>query len=443
MQPRWLPAAAEYLQRWLEFQMRLHEQPGCVVALAHRGRIVCEAAFGYADLVRREPLTPRHRFRVASHSKSFTAAGIMKLQEEKKLHLRDAVGRYVEGLHPALARATLEQLLSHASGAVRDGPDAGQFMDRRPFLDEAELRAQLKAPPVLRRGTRFKYSNHGYGLLGLVIERVTGERYRSWIEREIVAAGGLEETVPDMPLAKGTPFARGHTGRLPVGRRRVIPGDFPTNAIGPAGGFVSTARDLVRFFGQLSPSAHRSVISMRNRKTMLRHRWRDPYSSIERYYGLGIISGTLAGWSWFGHSGGLQGYITRTVVLPGDIAVSVLTNSIDGLAHFWLDGAIHVLRTFARHGAPGRRRGTWSGRWWTMWNAIDLVPMRGKVLVATPAWFNPFMDAAEVRGGRIALASGYASHGEPARLGRRELWLGGVRYLREPALARELVRRYS
>jgi hypothetical protein len=53
------------------------------------------------------------------------------------------------------------------------------------------------------------------------------------------------------------------------------------------------------------------------------------------------------------------------------------------------------------------------------------------------------MDAAEIRGGRIALAGGYASHGEPARLRRRELWLGGVRYLREKALARELAARYS
>ena len=441
--PRWLDAAADYLQRWLELQIRLHEQPGCVVVLAHRGRVVCEAAFGYADLLTCAPLTPRHRFRAASHSKTFTAAGIMKLQEQKKLRLDDPVGRYVEGLHPALARATLEQLLSHASGVVRDGPDSGQFTDRRPFLDEAELRAQLKAAPILRRGTRFKYSNHGYGLLGLVIDSVTGEPYRAWIAREIVAAAGLEETVPDMPLAKGTPFARGHTGRLPAGRRLVIPGDFPTNAIAAAGGFVSTAGDLARFFSQLSPPAHRSVISIRSRRAMLRRRWRDPHSIIERYYGLGIISGTLAGWSWFGHSGGLQGYITRTVVLPGEIAVSVLTNSIDGLAHFWLDGAIHILRTFQRHGPPARRLTAWSGRWWTVWNAVDLVPVRGKVLVAMPALFNPFLDAAEIRRGRIALAGGFASHGEPARLGRKELWLGGARYVRQTALARELAQRYS
>src|SRR5688572_8652774 len=218
----WLKAALDYLPRWLEFQMRLHEQPGCVVALAHRGRVVLEQAFGYADAAKRERLTPRHRFRVASHSKSFTAAGIMKLQEKRKLRLRDEVGRYVGGLDPAISRVTLAELLSHRAGIVRDGPDAGQFVDRRTFVDEAELRAHLESPPILKRNARFKYSNHGYALLGLVVRAATGEDYASWIAREVVAAAGLEETAPDMPLAKGTPFARGHTGRLPAGRR-VIP----------------------------------------------------------------------------------------------------------------------------------------------------------------------------------------------------------------------------
>ena len=137
----WLKAAIDYLPRWLEYQMRLHQQPGCAVAIAHRGRIVLEAAFGHADALKRTPLTPRHLFRVASHSKSFTAAGIMKLREQSKLRLTDPVGRHVGGLHPALARATLAELLSHSAGVVRDGPDAGQFVDRRAFLSATELRA--------------------------------------------------------------------------------------------------------------------------------------------------------------------------------------------------------------------------------------------------------------------------------------------------------------
>ena len=450
----WLKAALDYLPRWLEFQMRLHQQPGCAVAIVHRGRIVLEAAFGYADAVKRTPLTPRHLFRVASHSKSFTAAGIMKLREQKRLRLGDAVGRYVGGLHPALARATLAELLSHTAGVVRDGPDAGQFVDRRPFLTATELRAQLQAPPVLRRNTRFKYSNHGYGLLGLVIEALGGEPYGSWIRREIIEAAGLEETFPDAPLPKGVRLASGHSGRLPLGRRVVIPGGYSTHAIAPAGGFTGSARDIARFFAQLAPRAKRSVLSSASRREMIRRRWRDPHSSFERYYGLGIISGSagdkMSGWDWFGHSGGLQGYITRTAVLPRqDLALAVFTNSIDGLAHWWLDGAIHILRAFARHGAPARRLLDWSGRWWTIWNAIDLVPTASKVLVATPALFNPFMDAPQLKRGRIVLASGYASHGEPARLVRdrrgavAEVWLGGTRYLPDARVRREMQARYE
>src|SRR5438445_13866893 len=75
---RWLTAALDYIPSWLEFQMRQSEQPGCAIAIAQRGRIVLERAFGHADLVAGTKLTPRHRFRVASHSKSFTASGIMK-----------------------------------------------------------------------------------------------------------------------------------------------------------------------------------------------------------------------------------------------------------------------------------------------------------------------------------------------------------------------------
>jgi CubicO group peptidase (beta-lactamase class C family) len=452
---KWLKAALDYIPQWVEFQMRQHEQPGCVVAVAHQGRIVLEEAFGHADLVKGTPLTPRHRFRVASHSKSFTAAGIMKLREKDKLRLDDRVGRYVDDLHPAVARVTIAQLLSHSAGIVRDGPDGGQFLDRRPFLDAEELRAQLTAAPAIAPNTRFKYSNHGYGLVGFVIEAVTGEPYLSWIKREIVDAAGLDETFPDVPLPQGTPLACGHSSKLPLGRRVVIPGDYPTHAIAPAGGFVSTARDLARYFAQLSPNARSSVLSVESRREMIRRQWRDPHSSLEHYYGLGIISGSLDGWDWFGHAGGLQGYISRTSVLPDqELALSVLTNAVDGLAHFWLDGAIHILRAFAQNGAPLRKVSGWAGRWWTLWGAIDLVPMGGKVMVAIPAYFSPFMDASELEvrsrnDGRIGLAGGYASHGEPARLVRNsrgdilEVWLGGMRFLREAQVAKEMTSRYQ
>ena len=127
--------------------MRLTEQPGVQIAIAHGGQLVLEAAFGHADLGAGEALTPRHRFRVASHSKSFTAAGVMKLREMGRLKLDDTAGQYVDGLHPEIAAATISQLLSHTAGIFprRDGqlptgPDSG-----RRFPDAARIRARPEA----------------------------------------------------------------------------------------------------------------------------------------------------------------------------------------------------------------------------------------------------------------------------------------------------------
>ena len=216
----WLKAALDYTPQWLEYQMRESEQPGCVIAIVHKGKVVLERAFGYADIVTRAPLTPRHRFRVASHSKSFTAAGIMKLREAGRLGLDDTVGQHVEGLHPEIAAATIAQLLSHSAGIVRDGTDSGQWQDRRPFLDVGELRTDLAAAPVIEPNTRFKYSNHGYGLAGLVIEALTETPYRQWIKHAIIEPAGLEETEPDMPVAGPVPLSgRQHqaAARAPCG----------------------------------------------------------------------------------------------------------------------------------------------------------------------------------------------------------------------------------
>ena len=274
---RWLASALDYIPRWLDFQMRASQQPGCIVAIAHRGDVILERAFGSANLATGEELTPRHRFRVASHSKSFTAAGIMKLREQGKLKLDDSAGQFVSGLHPAVARVTIAQLLSHTAGIIRDGDDSGQFVDRRPYYNARELMEDFKKPQIIEPNSRFKYSNHAYGLVGLIIEAITGEPYGEWIRREIVDAAGLKETTPDVPLPRGTPFARGHTGRIVLGRRVVIPGDNPAHAIGPARPASSaTAADLARYFAQLSPGAKTSVLSKASRREMTRRQWRDP-----------------------------------------------------------------------------------------------------------------------------------------------------------------------
>ena len=451
---RWQGAALDYLQHWIEHQMRLSGQPGVAIAAAFKGRPVVDIALGKADAARGSDLSTRHRFRVASHSKTFTAAGIMMLRERGRLSLDDAAGKYVGGLHPDVAKATISQLLSHTAGLIRDGEDSGQWQDRRPFADEKQLRRDLAAAPVIEANTRFKYSNHGFGLLGLIIEAITGERYNRWVAKTIVTPAGLEQTYPDMPLPRSAAMARGHTGRLPADPRLVIPATNSTNALAAATGFISTAGDLTRFFSSLDPAASGSQLSKASRREITRRQWRNPNSVIERYYGLGTMSGTTAGWDWFGHAGGFQGFLTRTAHLPEiGLTLSILTNAADGPSWPWMDGALHILRRFRQHGAPTGRARQWAGRWWTLWGATDLVPIGSKVTIADPSLANPFMDCGEITiarpgEGRITLTQGYASYGEKAKrlpaTGRaREIWLGGVKLVPEARLAEEMKARYA
>lgn len=450
----WLRSAIDYIGSWIEFQLTTIQQPGVIVAFAHRGEVVAEHAFGLANLDTGEKLTPRHRFRIASHSKSFTSAGIMKLREQRKIRLDDTVGQYVGSLHPRVAETTIAQVLSHSAGLTRDGADSGQFIDSRPYLDANELLAELKQATAIEPGTRFKYSNHGFGLIGLVIEAVTREPYPVWIKREIIGPAGLRETQPNAPLAKGTPFACGHTRKVPLGERCVIPGDNPAHAMASAAGFVATAADTARFFAQLAPNAKKSVLSVASRREMTRNHWRIP-QSFEAYYGLGVNAGKTDGWDWFGHGGGFQGYISRTCAIPAcELSISILSNSIDGAAPFWMDGAMQILRVFQTRGAPDRRVRDWTGRWWTIWGATDLVPAGNRVLVANPQFNNPFMDAAEIEvtgrdTGKLAWAAGYSSHGEPVRRVRDKrgkvgnIWIAGANVKPERVVAGEIARRYK
>ena len=286
-------------------------------------------------------------------------------------------------------------------------------------------------------------------------KRLPTKPYGDWITRSILEPSKLTETRPDAPFDKGTPVARGHSGELPLGHRVIIPGDNTTNALAPATGFISTAADLVRFFASLDPAAKRSILSPAGRRAMLHRQWSDPHTFIEGYYGLGLCMGSAGGWDWAGHGGGFPSAKTFTAMLPGrELCFSVLTNAIDGMAETWSDGVIHILKTFATNGPPNARTRPWTGRWWSLWDAVDLVPFDDRVLIAAPGQLNPFAVADEISvtakdRGVISLSGGYHIHGEAAHLVRgqggkvREIWLGGARMVPERRMKAEMKRKYE
>ena len=101
----WLPPALAYIPQWLDYQTAQLGLPGASIAIAKDGAVVLAHAQGVADQRSGEALTPAHRFRVASHSKTFTTAGILRLVDAGRLRLDERAGTHVPGLHPEVARA--------------------------------------------------------------------------------------------------------------------------------------------------------------------------------------------------------------------------------------------------------------------------------------------------------------------------------------------------
>jgi CubicO group peptidase (beta-lactamase class C family) len=450
----WLHPALAAAGRWLEYQQRASRLPGLQFAVAHRGQKVADTALGVRSRSSGEPLTSDTRHRVASHSKTFTAVGIMRLVESGRLRLDDKAGGYVTGLHADTAETTIAQLLTHTAGLTRDGDDAGQWQMRRPFHDATELRQALAESPVIGGNTRFKYSNHGFGLLGLIIERIAGEPYTDWIAREVVARATLMQTSPDGPLPPHVPLATGHGVAALLGEQFEIDNGGSTGALASATGFVSTASDLVQFYSLLAPDAADTLLGQRSRREMTRRHWRIPDMIAERHYGLGLMHGGEGDWAWFGHGGAFPGCLSHTSVVPAHgLAISIIVNAVDVAPIVLVDGVISTLRACALNGAAAPATSTWRGRFWSIWGAVDLLPVGDRVLVMQPAQSSPLLDAVELievgeTTARIGKAHGFSSHGEDARLeldgdGRpRALWLGGSRLLPEADMTAEVRQRF-
>src|SRR5262249_50644229 len=146
------------------------------------------------------PNTTNTIFRLASVSKQFTAVCILLLQEQGKLNVTNRIAQYVEDAPEAWNEITIHHLLTHTAGipSFTGFPDNMRY-ERLPTTVEATVRRFKEKPLEFEPGTRMKYSNSGYVLLGYIIEKVTGTSYERFIIEHIFQPLGMEHSGYDHP----------------------------------------------------------------------------------------------------------------------------------------------------------------------------------------------------------------------------------------------------
>jgi len=226
-----------------------HHFSGVVLA-AKAGKVVVAGAYGLADVASHTPNTLDTRFNIGSLTKLFTRLAIAQLAQAGKLALDDTVHKHLPALALAGAdRITIQQLIDHRSG-MGDffGPkyEAAPPSRLRELADLVPL--FVDEPLAFAPGTSERYSNAGYIVLGLIIERLTGKTYRDYVTQHVFAPAGmtrtgfwaLDERVPD----RATGY-REIEGGAPG--RRVPNTDTLSGRPSSAGGAFATAGDLLRF----------------------------------------------------------------------------------------------------------------------------------------------------------------------------------------------------
>lgn len=371
---RTIADASSYLDSWLSFRQNHLRIPGVQAAVLFDDDVAFSGAYGHADIASGTSMTPRHLFRIASHSKTFTATAVFQLLEAGRLRLDDTLATHLDwiaGTAPDLAAVTVRELLAHGGGVVRDGAEVGHWTLEAPFPDQAGLRAIVgDGASILPRNERFKYSNIGYSLLGAVLAAVSGEPYNDLVTRTIVDALGLKDTAPELIESRLADYATGYSA-LSYAETRVPIDHVDTGAMSAATGFTSTAEDVCRYAAAHFHGDER-LLSDASKRLMQR----DEYQvQDESWYGLGLAASKIRDRRVLGHGGGYPGHATRTLFDPVDrFAVAVLTNAIDGPAEELATGAVKLIDLAAEH--PGTApAGTqrFCGRFANLWSVLDVV----------------------------------------------------------------------
>jgi CubicO group peptidase (beta-lactamase class C family) len=298
--------------------------PSASIAVVRGGRIVLARAYG-----RQSPeiatATPDALYQIASISKQFTAAAILILRDQGRLSLDDHVSKYVPGITGG-DRITIRQLLSHTSGLQDYWPQDYSFAAmERPVTPQQIVARWAHQPLDFAPGTQWQYSNTGYVVAGMIVERVSGQPLLAFLQSHVFRPLGMHPIDQDLAIGPG----------FPIGYRR--------NALGPVRPETPAARGWLYAAGELAMTASdlaRWDIARIDRALLPARDWAEQETPIilpngvSSNYGLGVGLRDINGHHAVTHGGEAVGFLSTNIVFPHDReAVVVLVNAWFGDAH--------------------------------------------------------------------------------------------------------------
>ena len=337
-------AGLTMLDEWIRSHVE-YTGVGLVIGIVHDQDIVWLKAYGHASLDPMTPMAEDSIFRIASHSKLFTAISVLRARDAGALRLDDEVATHlpwfdIENRHPEARPVTLRHLLTHTAGLPRESIHPAwtdfEFPEAEAVRDTISDQETTYATE-----TKWKYSNLGFTLAGMVAEAASGTPFAELVNQAVLEPLGMDSTsVGPIPADHQGRLATGYGRRLADGSRHGMP-FVDARAFDPATGVSSSVPDMLKFLQwQMRVRDRRSdeVLATNTLLEMQRVHWVQP--SWDSGWGLGFSVRHTEDRDLIGHGGSYPGYRTQTQLSPEEkIGVVVFTNAGDGNPGRFLDKA--------------------------------------------------------------------------------------------------------
>ncbi len=314
------------------------------ILIAQKGEILLNKGYGLADQEKSTPNTPQTQFAIGSITKSFTAMSIMILKERRLLTLQDPICRYLPDCPAAWEAITLQQLLTHTSGVydLALNPDfqtIGTCQEHKPeelmalYKDHA-----LDFPP----GSQFHYSNSGYQLLGMVIEKVSGQRYEDFVQENILNPLGMADTRNN---SASHPLSNRATGYSQDSwtQEKIKAACYDSSIFFADGGLYSTVEDLYKWDQALYAYQLVSKESLSQIFTPTVTVVASPGFTVPPglwYYGYGWMITQQSGHRLISHGGRIPGFTAYLARYPDDQLTIIILSNWDRLNPIGLNGEL-------------------------------------------------------------------------------------------------------